>query len=157
MNDAQKEFFLHRLLRSAVRQGDCWKWSGAKTPPGYGKLWVNGRCIYAHRLSYVIFKGTINNGREIDHLCKNKSCINPDHLEVVAHIVNLERAMVPTIINRLKTHCIRGHEFTENNTRRIGHWRICRECCRLRRRNFRTKCASCGAPIHRGNCPGGRR
>jgi hypothetical protein len=69
----------------------CWEWRGAKTAGGYGALWVDGRMMYAHRFSYEQRHGAINFGYELDHLCCNRGCVNPDHLEPVSHCVNVQR------------------------------------------------------------------
>jgi len=70
---------------------DCWVWSGGKTPTGYGKTGSS----YAHRISYAAFNGRVPTGLEIDHLCRNRSCVNPDHLEAVTHAENMRRASGP--------------------------------------------------------------
>ena len=71
----------------------CWDWRGKITNKNrpYGRLMVNGKMIMAHRASYLLFKGRIDKGLEIDHLCKNTRCINPEHLEAVSHSVNIYR------------------------------------------------------------------
>lgn len=70
----------------------CWLWLGSKTQHGYGQIWLNGRIELAHRISYEMFCAEIPATLEIDHLCKNKSCVNPAHLEAVTHQVNTQRA-----------------------------------------------------------------
>ncbi|MFA7253987.1 MAG: HNH endonuclease signature motif containing protein [Patescibacteria group bacterium] len=76
------------------RPDKCWEWLGSKTPSGYGILGRFGKTILAHRLSYMIFKDEIQEGLEIDHLCCNKSCVNPWHLEAVSHSENLKRSYI---------------------------------------------------------------
>jgi hypothetical protein len=77
---------------------------------------------------------------EIDHLCRNTHCVNPAHLEPVTHSVNLRRSPLMDRHSH-RTHCIRGHEFTPENTmkRNNGKWRACRECQRMHTRNWRAE------------------
>lgn len=74
-----------------ARDTDCWLWTGSANREGYGRFHYDGRPGYAHRWVYEHFFGGIPNGLEIDHLCRNKSCVNPFHLEAVPHIVNTRR------------------------------------------------------------------
>jgi hypothetical protein len=91
----------------------CLNWSGKKNADGYGK-WGSG---VAHRKVYEIEKGAIPPGYWIDHLCRNRGCTNPDHLEAVPPRVNILRSpFTQASINKAKTHCLRGHPFDEENT-----------------------------------------
>lgn len=117
----------------------CWVWGTHIMPNGYGRL---GRFL-AHRLSYEAFVGPIPAGLVLDHLCRNRSCCNPDHLEPVTQYENVVVRGVTSVshINALKTHCINDHEFTAENTyisiRRTGvprrHCRTCRQGVQDRR------------------------
>jgi hypothetical protein len=94
----------------------------------YGKY----RREYAHRVAYSRAKGPIPAGFHIDHLCRNRLCVNPDHLEAVDPKTNILRGVGAPAQNALKTHCVRGHEFTPGNTHLSpAGWRICRICQRL--------------------------
>jgi len=117
-----------------LRNG-CWQWTGGSTLCNrainewrYGMFRPGGRAanVFAHRWSYETHKGKIPRGKVVDHLCRNTLCVNPDHLEVVTLRENLRRGFNA---NAAKTHCIRGHKFTLENTR-IGKRgnRICRKC-----------------------------
>lgn len=76
---------------SKVIKGDgCWEWVGSKNGGNYGKLGVSGTTIYAHRISYELHKGPIPDGMHVDHICRNRSCVNPDHLRTVTNKQNHE-------------------------------------------------------------------
>lgn len=112
--------------RFDVTDNGCWQWTGPVDQNGYGKF---GRNV-AHRRAYEELVGPVPEGLELDHLCHNRGCINPAHLEPVTRAENIRRAGPAT-----KTHCVRGHEFTTENTMerpdRLGQ-RVCRACRELR-------------------------
>lgn len=126
-----------RFLRKVKKTDECWEWTGAKTTKGYGHF-THKRGGRAHRYSYEYYVGKIPKNLTIDHLCKNKICVNPKHLEAVTMKENVLRSNGVTAMNARKTHCLHGHEFTEENThyRKVGKsvQRLCRECCRQRNR-----------------------
>lgn len=80
-----------RFWSKVDKTDTCWNWMGAKVPLGYGKVMRDGRLQYVHRVSYELAGGVIPPGYEIDHLCKNTSCLNPEHLEAVTPQTNRER------------------------------------------------------------------
>ena len=71
----------------------CWNWQGSKTKLGYGRISLNGKPVMAHRFFYEMHKGKIPEGYTLDHLCRNSSCVNPDHLEPVLHAENCRRGV----------------------------------------------------------------
>jgi hypothetical protein len=97
----------------------CWLWFGARSG-GYGSFIFSigsRRRTVAHLYGYERFVGPIPAGKELDHLCRNRRCVNPEHLEPVTHLENIRRSPITvTGINARKTHCSNGHEFTEENT-----------------------------------------
>lgn len=109
--------------------GDCWLWTGAKHQHGYGRHRFKIESYFAHITSYRMVYGEVPLELELDHVCRIKACVNPDHLEPVPHRENLMRGECPTAKFALQTHCLRGHEFTDENTyrwRNVG--RLCRAC-----------------------------
>lgn len=119
---------------SKVEVADCWTWTAAKAGKGYGKYTItrNGKTTYpyAHRHAWESLVGPIPDGMTLDHLCKNRLCVNPDHLEVVDGVTNAMRGSSPPALNARKTHCPRGHEYTEENVRRTKSGRLCIQCQR---------------------------
>jgi len=110
----------------------CWEWLGRLDRDGYGQFDTGGKPVKAHRWIYEFYYGSIDK-RTIDHLCRNRKCVNPFHLELVELKINLLRGNGPTAINARKTHCKRGHEFTTQNTYiDKKHGRSCRICLRLK-------------------------
>lgn len=121
--------------RHVKHESGCWLWTGTRKPTGYGRMSANGQGTSAHRFSYEHHVGPIPDGLEIDHLCNEPACVNPDHLEPVTRAENLRRK------TERHTHCRNGHEFTASNTYVASGRRYCRECGRVRTRAWyeRTK------------------
>lgn len=104
----------------APHLGKCWLWLGSKTKKGgYGIVEVKSNqigqsTIPAHRLGWLVIRGELPE-LVLDHLCRVRHCVNPDHLEPVSIVENILRGYGIAAINKRKTHCKRGHEFTKSN------------------------------------------
>ena len=115
----------------------CMEWLASKNDEGYGSLSVGGRLYKAHRISHELRVGPIPEKYEVDHLCRNHSCVRPDHLEAVTKQENMRRGESGKYL-RERTHCPQGHEYNEENTRITKQgWRKCRACAREQMRRKR--------------------
>lgn len=131
-----------RRILSRFRRGDgCWEWDHISPGTGgYGVVRYNGRQMVAHRAVYEILVGPIPEGLTLDHLCRNRACVRPDHLEPVSMRENVLRGKAVTAEHAVKTHCPAGHLYDEANTYmgslQGGRFRCrkCRACHRERER-----------------------
>jgi len=111
----------------------CWVWQGALNRAGYGKTAdPTGMVTTAHRVYWERENGPVPSGMEIDHLCRNRACVNPSHMEPVTHAENIRRC-----VRTHPTHCANGHEYTTENTNQLGTRRRCRACARTYRARYR--------------------
>ncbi len=115
----------------------CWEWTAAKSV-GYGLIKVDGKMECAHRVVYELMVGPLpSDGRRfhLDHLCRNPSCVRPDHLELVTRRENILRGVGATAINAAKTHCKYGHALIGTNLAPDARGiRRCRKCRNRRQR-----------------------
>lgn len=114
------------------KSGPCWLWTAYRTSAGYGMVKVDGHATPAHRVAYFLVNGEIPEGLGLDHLCRNRPCVNPDHLEPTTWRENIHRGDGVAGRHARQTACKRGHAFNEANTYRFGpdnRHRACR-CCR---------------------------
>ena len=111
--------------------GGCWLWIKSRTSEGYGQLSVGGVGRHVHRLMWTHLRGPIPEGLVIDHLCRVRHCVNPDHMEVVTRGENVLRGVGPSAANAQKTHCPRGHAYNAVDPR---GGRACAACRRSQRR-----------------------
>lgn len=126
-----------RFWSKVVESGDCWLWTG--TGRRYGHFKIGGRDWLAHRFSYEDMVGPIPDGLTIDHLCTNKKCVNPDHLDPVPQVVNAHRRDAQHGRGHATTHCPQGHPYDDTNTRHRNGRRHCRACARERAQRNRDR------------------
>lgn len=138
-------------FNSKIRKTNgCWFWVGTVLSNGYGQFYVDGKKELAHRFSYKHFKGEIKNDLCVDHVCKNRNCVNPECLRLVTRAENtLNNSEGITAKNKNKTHCIRGHKFTEDNIYYSklpngGRGRHCKKCAFMHRRKNKQNCHTNG-------------
>lgn len=118
---------------SIVPVTGCWLWMRGINVGGYGRIKLGGKWFLAHRLSYEAFVGALDNGLVIDHLCRNRWCVNPCHLEQVTNRTNIVRGISPAARSASAARCVNGHDFTcENTYERKGGGRACRACGRIK-------------------------
>ena len=127
------------LDKIAFCHSGCWEWVGSIGSNGYGNFRdEDSKMVSVHRFSYEFFNGrTIPAGMTVDHICGNRSCVNPDHLEVVTSRENTMRGNTLATINSKATHCPQGHPYSEENTCYSQGRRKCRACHRLAMRKSR--------------------
>lgn len=122
------QFDLTRVLTRVEKSDSCWNWKGNVTRHGYGTYGKSN--LMAHRVVYQLLVGNLSQEDTLDHLCKNKMCVNPKHLEPVPFKVNVLRSDNPYAKNARKTMCHKGHPFNDENTYihpKRGH-RQCKVC-----------------------------
>lgn len=119
-----------RIVAKVDFTGNCWIWTGSTTTYGYASVGNPGGTKRAHRLLYEICVGPIPDGLVLDHLCRIRHCVNPDHLEPVTLRQNTLRGTSLSAANAAKTQCRNGHPFSTANTAAVAKGRRCRTCHR---------------------------
>jgi hypothetical protein len=135
-----KERFLDKVQMEP--NSGCWLWTGTTNAAGYGGFVFNKRKRPAHRVAYELFCDEIPEGLVIDHLCRVRCCVNPDHLEPVSFQENVRRGdqgKHRAAIESAKTCCPKGHEYTPENTRVYKTSRFCKKCAREQYKKWRAK------------------
>ncbi|WP_431978324.1 HNH endonuclease signature motif containing protein [Propionibacterium freudenreichii] len=124
---------------SKVEFSDCWNWIG-RLDNGYGRFWVGGGSLLAHRVSWNLLVGEIPEPLQLDHLCRNRGCVNPDHLQPVDIATNVLRGAGVTAANARKTRCKRGHPLRGKNLAiNTRGQRVCRACALDRLHSWRRR------------------
>lgn len=132
---------MDRFWSKVEPTGFCWNWAAHKSRDGYGRFSLDGRPVEAHRVAYELLIGPIPDGLVIDHLCRNRRCVNPDHLEPVTNAENIRRGAVAHAARAkqmAKTHCPKGHPYSGGNLRiHPNGGRACRACARAAEARYR--------------------
>lgn len=128
-----------RFVANIRFTADCWLWLGTCNHQGYGQISIRQRKVRVHRFAYTLCVGPIPEGLTLDHLCRVRNCVRPDHLEPVTQRINLLRGETIAARAARKTHCPQGHEYSPENTYRYlpksgSRARMCRACDRDRHR-----------------------
>jgi hypothetical protein len=132
--------------RTLVTADGCWEWQGKVIYSGYGEAHYQNRQMQAHRAMWLASGRPIPNGLQLDHLCRNRRCCNPDHLEPVTCAENIRRGWAARGRNPLADRCGRGHRYDDGNTYYHRGQRYCRACNRLHAANSRARQQRRGLP-----------
>ncbi len=132
------------MAKIHVDENGCWRWTARIDGKGYAQFSSRRddgsfRTERAHRFACRAMKEPLADGMVIDHLCRTRDCVNPEHLEQVPSQTNTLRGVGFGAVNAAKTHCLKGHEYTPENTVKLRHGRECRECKKQRKRASRAK------------------
>lgn len=130
----------------------CWNWTGSRNWKGYGFFKVTnpppeaGLSVGAHRIAYLMLVGPIPDGLQLDHLCRNRACVRPEHLEPVTNRENWNRGNTPSAVHARKTHCHVGHPLSGDNlyVAPANGMRVCVTCRTARRRAWRQRRVEAG-------------
>lgn len=128
MNESECTRFWAKVARAAG--SGCWEWlASVNVRDGYGQYRIKGKTRRAHIVAYELVVGRVPLGLVLDHICRNRRCVNPAHLDPVTLGENTRRGMSPTAIASRTNRCLRGHAFTDGNTiKRANGKRECRTC-----------------------------
>lgn len=131
---------IDRFMTKVQVTESCWLWLASKNMAGYGQFWSGEKLVRAHRFAFEHQFGSIPPGLEIDHICGNRACVNPDHMRCVSHRENMRASNSIFGRNAVKTHCKRGHAFEGSNLyiSKTGS-RQCRACLAMHARNSKRR------------------
>lgn len=136
---------IERALSHVEKTESCWRWTASLDGHGYGQIrdtWPSRKTLKAHRVIYEHFCGPVPSGLQLDHLCRNRACVNPTHLEPVTNRENTIRGLAPQVNGQrqsAKTTCKNGHPFSGDNLREVDGRRYCRACGREKSRRHALK------------------
>lgn len=139
IKEVNRPLLLERIRNNLIDDNGCFIWKNKKlSKKGYAQVYAYGHTWQLHRLHYMLLNGEIADGYEVDHLCKNRACANPSHLEAVPSLINWQRSSAPSVGYATATHCKRGHVFTEDNTliRKYKKGNTGRECKTCKKDNI---------------------
>lgn len=129
-----------RIFTKVVFDGACWRWTGSRNRYGYGHMKIDKRRKLVHRVLFELARGPIPERLEVDHLCRNRWCVNPEHMEPVTRRENILRGESFAANNARSTHCVAGHEWTPENTLSRPGGRNCRACRSRRNAEYYQRC-----------------
>lgn len=129
----------------------CWQWLAGRTSRGYGATYVNGGQQPAHRVAYQAAYGPIPQGLVIDHLCRNRACCNPNHMEPVTPRENVLRGIGPSASHAQKAVCPLGHPYTHRDAHGARRCRVCAREQDARHKAKRVRCQACGDEVSQGS------
>lgn len=143
---------IERVMRRVEfdTNGGCWLWTGTLSR-GHGQIVHEGCSVPVHRALYEALRAPVPKELTMDHLCRVRCCVNPDHLEPVTNRENLRRGYSPSAVHGRKTHCDHGHLFTPENTYLYKGWRYCRTCIADYKREHKARGAALDRERHRRN------
>lgn len=126
-----------RFWSKVEKTDDCWNWISAITKNGYALFMLRGRSVYSHRVSFLESHGSVSDTLVIDHLCRNRKCVNPSHMR---EITRGENVRIGRFVQREKTHCDHGHPLSGDNVARRGrNMRVCKLCHSRRNKEYRAR------------------
>lgn len=111
ISDKKRIEKIWRKIEASSAEG-CWNWNGTKRKDGYGKLMIDGKFVRAHRFFYELIIGRIEEVKVVDHTCRNRSCVNPAHMEIVTRAENTRRGNGEVMNANRSNCCVKGHKRT---------------------------------------------